>query len=156
MKFEGLKLSRFVMYNGWVIGLGMILLFMIMRPISAGKGFMFFEMFKEIFLIDYRLSLWFSFLIFLMQLAGYDCSRTKINFLEILEEKAIFHLLNGKIFEFKYSDLRSLEYTNDIYKIFLFTFKDGKKQKISNSVKNQEVAFGIINQKINESKYPLN
>lgn len=153
MRFDGFKLPRFVMYNGWLIGLGMMLGCIILYPLALGKGFSLFKTaIYDMFFRDFKLTVLFSFVTFVpMQIAGYDCSRTKPKFIEVLEEEIIIHLLSGKVHEFKYSDLSSLEYTNDIYKIFLFTFKDGGKQKISNSVKNSELAFAMIRQKIQES-----
>lgn len=152
MRFEGFKLSKFVMYNGWLIGFGAMLFFMMIRPLSAGKGFMFFEMFHLFFLRDIRLTMLFTGILIWFQLEGFLISRTKPKFLEVLEDKTIFHLLNGKIYEFKYSELTSLERTNDIYKIFLFTFKDGKKQRISDKVENSNLAFEMIRERISKSQ----
>lgn len=152
MRFEGLKLSRFVMYNGWLIGFGMACAWMALYPIALGKGFIFFELFRGMFLSDVRLTLWFSFLtLFLGQLVGYECSKTKPKLLEILEKKAVFHLLNGKVIELKYDELSSLEPTKNIYKIFEFTFKDGRKQQISNAIKNPDLALKILKAKIAEA-----
>lgn len=152
MKFEGYKLPRFVMYNGWLIGLMMIIAFVVIRPIFDDR-ISIVSLFELLFLKSAKLTfLVFGLSCILTQFAGYDCSRTKLKFLEILGDKVIFYLLDGKVLELKYSELSSLEYTNDIYKIFLFTFKDGGKQKISNSIKDHKTAFEMINKKIQEAR----
>jgi len=136
-------------------GLGfffLIMLFMVLRPLSAGKEFMFFELFKGMFLSDIRLTLLFGGIIVWAQLEGFLSGRAKPEFLEILEDKAVFYLLNNKVYEFKYSELYALDRTKNIYKIFEFTFKDGRKQTISDAIKNSELAFEIIRKKIQENR----
>ncbi len=152
MRFEGFKLARFVMYNGWLVGFGMIVAWMVLYPLALGKGFIFFDAMQTAFFKDIKLTALFVGIIAWAQIEGFLISRTKPKFLEVLEDKAVFHLLSGKVYEFKYCELSSLGRTNNLYKIFEFTFKNGKKQSISDSVKNSELAFKIIREKIAEAK----
>jgi hypothetical protein len=151
IRFEGHKLARFMMYNGWLVGILILCSWFLFYPLALGRGFLFLKMIKISFFSSAKLTLWFLFLCLLSQILTYDLSCNKIKFLEILEDKAVFHLLNGKIHEFTYSDLSSLEFTDGLYELFLFTFKDGKKQKISSSVKNHKIALKAIQQKIIEA-----
>jgi len=112
MRFEGYKLSRLMMHNGWAIWILAMLGWFTLYPLAAGKGFMLFRFIEIAFFSYSKLTLWLLFLCFLSQLISYDLSRTKPKFLEVLEDKAVFHLLNGKIHEFKYSGLSSLDRTN--------------------------------------------
>lgn len=140
--------TYFARYFGGLWFFFTMLLFMLIRPLTAGKGFMFFELFHGMFLRDIRLSSVFLTICLLGQIVGYDVSRTKIKLLKIFEDKAVFHLFNGKVYEFRYSDLSSLNLTNDVFRIFEFTFRDGKKQRISNAIKSRDIALKMIQEKI--------
>ena len=99
---------------GFTLFIGM-LLFMIIRPISAGKGFMFVEMFNGMFLRDIRLTGIFLAIIVLFQIVGWDITNKHIKILEILEDKIVFSLFNGKVFKFNYNDIKSISLVNDVW-----------------------------------------
>ncbi len=146
MKFEANWRCYSNRYCGGVIIFGMILMFMLIRPLSAGKGFMFFELFGEFFLRDIRITGLLLGICLFAQIGLYLTSGSFSRFIVINHDKVIFHLFNKKTHELKYSDLSYIENINSVY--FLFVFKDGQTQQISNSVKNSELAFEMIRKKI--------
>jgi len=125
-----------------------MLLFMIIRPISAGKGFMFVEMFSGMLLRDARLTGIFLGICLYGQLIGYFVARDYTKSLELLNDKFIFILFNKTKIELKYSDIKSLEFTNDMFKNFEFILKDGEKKIIYATLKNKHQALELIQKKI--------
>lgn len=135
---------------GLTIFIGM-LVFMIIRPISAGKGFMFFEMFHGIFLKDIKISLIFIGICLQAQMIGYFIARDYSKSLEILNDKVIFNLFNGKNIELKFSEINSIKFTNDMYKNFEFVLIDGKKKVIYATLKNSHEILEILQKKISNT-----
>ena len=135
---------------GFTLFIGM-LLFMIIRPISAGKGFMFFEMFSGMLLRDVRLTGIFLGICLYGQLIGYFVARDYVKSLELLNDKLVFNLFNRTKIELKYSEIRSLEYTKNVFKNFEFILKDGEKKIIYATLKNKDQVLELIQQKLNES-----
>ena len=137
---------------GFTIFIG-ILLFMIIRPISAGKGFMFVEMFSGMLLRDVRSTGIFLSICLYGQLIGYFVARDYVKSLELLNDKSILVLFNKTKIELKYSEIKSLEFTNDMFKNFEFILKDGEKKIIYATLKNKHQALELIQKKllINES-----
>lgn len=150
MRFEANWRCYSTRYCGGLVGLGIMLLFVTIRPMTDDQ-LTSKLLFDTMFLKDIRVVGLLLGICLYGQIICYFCSNTLTKLLTIEEDKAIFHFFNNKVHEFKYSDLSSLDYTNDLYKIFLFTFKDGKKQKISSSVKNHKMASEIIRKKIAEA-----
>ena len=155
MKFYAVWQSYSMRYFGWLNATMIILLFMIIRPISAGKGFMFVEMFSGMFLRDIRLTGIFIGTIVLFQIVGWDITNKHIKILEILEDKIVFSLFNGKVFEFNYNDIKSISLINDVWLglIFEISLVSGEKVKIRERIKNKHQALELIQKKllINES-----
>lgn len=132
---------------GFTLFIGM-LLFMIIRPISAGKGFMFFEMFSGMLLRDVKLTGIFLGICLYGQLIGYFVARDYVKSLELLNDKLVFNLFNKTKIELKYSEIRSLEYTKNVFKNFEFILKDGEKKIIYATLKNKDQALELIQQNI--------
>lgn len=153
MKFYAVWQSHFMRYYGWLNALLMMLLFMIIRPISAGKGFMFFEMFNGMFLRDIRLTGLFLGMIILFQIIGWDITNKHIKILEIVENKIVFTLFSGKVFEFNYANIKSVNLVKDIYlgPVFEIVLNSGEKIKIRDRLKNKHQALELIQQKLNGS-----
>lgn len=151
MKFYAVWQSHFMRYYGWLNALLMMLLFMIIRPISAGKGFMFFEMFNGMFLRDIRLTGLFLGMIILFQIIGWDITNKHIKILEIVENKIVFTLFSGKVFEYNYTDTKSVSLVKDIYlgPVFEIVLNSGEKIKIRDRLKNKHQALEIIQKKLN-------
>ncbi len=148
MKFYADWRASNTRYRMGFILFGCILLFMIIRPISAGKGFMFFEMFSGMLLRDIRLTGLFLGICLYGQLAGYFVARDYVKSLELLDKKLVFNLFNKSKIELKYSEIKSLELTKNIYKNFEFTLKNGDKKIVYATLKDKMKAFDLINQKI--------
>jgi len=51
----------------------------------------------------------------------------------------------------KYSEIKSLEYSDKIYRDFVFILKNGEKKVIPSAVRSYEKAFEEINKKIKEN-----
>ncbi len=151
MRFEANWRCYSTRYCGGIIGLGIILGWIVIYPVALGKGFIFFELFRKFFLSDIKLTGMFLGVCVYGQVIFYISSNNLTKSMVVSEDVVTCNLFNKKVCKLKYSDLSSLEYNNDLYKIFLFTFKDGRKQKISNSVKNSELAFEMIRKKIAEA-----
>ncbi len=134
---------------GLTLFIGM-LLFMIIRPISAGEGFMFFEMFSGMLLRDIRLTGIFFTVCLYGQLIGYFVARDYVKSLELLDDELIFNLFNKTKIKLKFSEIHSLEYTNDMFKNFEFILKNGEKKIIYATIKNKHQALKLIQQKIQE------
>ena len=138
-------------YNGPIF-FCLLLLFMLIRPLSAGQEFMFFEMFKGMLLRDIRITAVFLGICLFAHLVGYDISRHRPRLFEILKDKVVVHLYKGKVFEFNYTDLLSVDLKHDTMmgNVFEFTLKNGEKQKIRSSIKNPHEALEIIRKKLRD------
>lgn len=153
MKFYAVWQSYATRYYSWLNAAMVILLFMIIRPISAGKGFMFVEMFNGMFLRDIRLTGIFLGIIVLFQVVGWNVTNKDIKTLEILEDKLTFTLFSGRIFEFNYSDIKSISPFKDVWlgPIFEITLVSGEKVKIRERLKNKQQALELIQKKLYEN-----
>ena len=152
MKFYADLRSYNTRYFSGLIIFASFLLFMVIRPLSAGMGFQFFEMFRGMFLTDIRLTSLFVGICIFAQINGYFIARDYTKTLDIFDNKIIFSYFNGSVIEIKYPDLVSIAYTEDIYKNFEFTLKTGEKKVIYATIKNKQQAFDLIQQRIAESK----
>lgn len=115
MKFNAAWYCYTNSYGAGLIGFGSLLLFMLIRPLSAGQGFRFFEMFSGVFLTDARLSGLFLGLCIFWQIVFYLSSGKFLKILDVSEDGVNLHLFSGKIFEFKYSDLASANLVFDTW-----------------------------------------
>jgi hypothetical protein len=150
MKFYAVWQSYSMRYYSWLNAVMIIILFMIIRPISAGKGFMFVEMFNGMFLRDIRLTGIFLAIIVLFQIVGWDITNKHIKILEILEDKIVFSLFNGKVFKFNYSDIKSISLVNDVWLglIFEIILVSEERVKIRERLKNKHQALELIQKKL--------
>ena len=89
---------------------------------------MFVEMFSGMLLRDVRLTGIFLSICLYGQLIGYFVARDYVKSLELLNDKSILVLFNKTKIELKYSEIKSLEFTNDMFKNFEFILKDGEKK----------------------------
>lgn len=149
MRFEANWRCYSNRYFGGLIVILMALLFILIRPLSAGQDFRFFELFNDMFLTDLRLTLSYLSICCFAQVILYLTSGCFSRYVVVDENEVVFRLFNKKTYKLKYSELSSVENSKGI--CFLFTFKDGRQQKISNSVKNSELAFKMIQKKIAEA-----
>lgn len=152
MKFYAHWRSYSTRYYGWLNAFLSGCAWMIFYPLALGKGFLFFEAFNKFFLSDIRLAGLFLGMIALFHLNGYYSTQKSTKLLEILESKLIFNFFNRKTLELNYLDISCLNYTQDIFKNFQFTLKNGEIKAVYASVKNKQQAFELIQQKIRESQ----
>lgn len=153
MKFYAVWQSYATRYYSWLNATMVTLLFMIIRPISAGKGFMFVEMFNGMFLRDIRLTGIFLGIIVLFQVVGWNITNKHIKILEILEDKLTFTLFSGRVFEFNYNEIKSISLVNDVWlgSIFEIILTSEEKVKIRDQLKNKQQALELIQKKLYEN-----
>ena len=155
MKFYAVWQSYSMRYFGWLNAFLSMCAWMLLYPLALGKGFMFFKFFKIAFFSDIRLTGIFLGMIALFQIVGWDITNKHIKILEILEDKIVFSLFNGKVFEFNYNDIKSISLINDMWlgPIFEISQVSGEKVKIRERLKNKHQALELIQKKLltNES-----
>lgn len=147
MKFESQKVNYVGRYGGFLIAVCMWLLF----PVLQGDFAIFFKMINQI-IYNQAILLILLIAAAYMQLVGFFISQVKTKLLSVLDSKVIFNLFSGKTIELNYSDISCLNYTQDIFKNFQFTLKNGEVKVVCATVKNQQQAFELIQQKIRESQ----
>lgn len=121
-----------------------MLLFMIIRPISAGQGLMFVEMFNGMLLRDLKLTAIFLGICLYGQLVGYFVARDYVKSLEILDKELVFNLFNSTRIELKYSEIESIGYTKNVFKNFEFFLKNGEKKVIYAPLKDKDQILELI------------
>jgi len=148
MKFYADWRSYNTRYGIGIVGFLSMCVWMIFYPITLGKGFIFFEVFNRFFLSSIKLTGIFLIICLYAQLIGFFVARDYTKSLELLNDKFIFILFNKTKIELKYSDIKSLEFTNDMFKNFEFILKDGEKKIIYATLKNKHQALELIQKKL--------
>lgn len=129
---------------------------------SGGPGFimiMIFGTFLHCLLKDFSFAIMIKrvFLAFLFfapafQLYGYLSTNKHLKLLKLDEDSLTFHFFKKPSLTLKYSEISSLEYTKDIFKNFEFVLKNGEKKLIYATLADNQKAFDLIHQKIEEAK----
>lgn len=82
-------------------------------------------------------------------------TRNSVKFLKIKNDSLLitfFGILKEKSLQLNYSDISSLEWSQDGFKRFALSLKNGEKKLIKTEIVDRQKAFDLLQQKIKESK----
>ena len=105
-----------------------------------------------IFFTYKKLSILLIAILFISQIGGYFDTQKAIKSLALEDQSLLYELFNKQKEKILYTDILSFSYTNDAFKNFEITLKNGEKKVIYPTIKKKEEAFKLIQQKILESQ----
>jgi hypothetical protein len=132
-----------------------MILFYIVYPIINGGFIALLDFIYGVFFRDLFVSLVALSPIMLWQIWSIYATRNSVKTLEIQDDLVIikfFGILKEKSLQLNYSDIFSLEWSQDNLKHFVFNLKNGEKKLIKTEIVDRNKAFDLIQQKIKEDK----
>jgi hypothetical protein len=151
MLFSVKKRTIFKRYFSWLFFIIYSILFLQFFTIMYGNQQLFVK-FLNLIISEPRLILLFSFIILINSIGCFFGTQKAIKSLALEDQSLLYELFNKQKEKILYTDILSFSYTDDSFKNFEITLKNGEKKVIYPTIKKKEEAFKLIQQKILESQ----
>ena len=106
-----------------------LLAIVIFAPLFPGNHMSALQTINKLFFSSFELTGGIAIFFLIAHINFYYDTQKSTKLLEILESKLIFNFFNRKTLELNYLDISCLNYTQDIFKNFQFTLKNGEIKK---------------------------
>ena len=153
MEFKAEYRSYIGRYFGTLWGTaGMILVFLFGFQLK-GKGFAFsINSIEKFYFSDIKLTLFFLIIPVAYHVNSYLVTNRYPKLVRLGKSSLTIHFFKKTSLDIKYSEINSLDYSEDRFKDFIFNLKNKKQEKFHPAIRNKEKAFEMINKKIKEAK----
>lgn len=151
MLFYSTKQVLLKRYFTFITHIFLAIIFLGLLSAFLGSSLIFFKTLKAV-ITEPKIALIIFTPFLVLQIVSFFGTQKAINSLALEDQSLLYELFNKQKEKILYTDILSFSYTDDSFKNFEITLKNGEKKVIYPTIKKKEEAFKLIQQKILESQ----
>ena len=151
MLFYSTKQILLNRYFTFITHIFLAIIFLGLLSAFLGSSHIFFKTLKAV-ITEAKIALIIFTPFLVLHIVSFFGTQKAIKNLALEDKHLLYELFNKQKEKILYTDILSFSYTDDSFKNFEITLKNGEKKVIYPTIKKKEEAFNLIQQKILESQ----